>query len=181
MFVAAFLLGPLFALLSSAIRIRADAFNFVSQFRRPDIVHAKDIGAWFRILKLITKVSILVNAFVLAFTSEFIPKLLCRVKYSSESSSGGTLTGYISNSLSSITRLTYFETNPERNQKTLLLNCHTMTQSAGFSKIFLKICFKFFYFTYFNSKVIIAGVSFVYRLYTGLKSRTATIIYFLRT
>ena len=74
------------------------------------------------------------------------------------------------------TRLTYFETNPERNQKTLLLNCHTMTQSAGFSKIFLKICLKFFYFTYFNSKVIIAGVSFVYRLYRGLKSRTATII-----
>ena len=74
------------------------------------------------------------------------------------------------------TRLTYFEKNPERNQKTLLLNCHTMTQSAGISKIFLKICFKFFYFTYFNSKVIIVSVSFVYRLYTGLKSRTATII-----
>lgn len=112
MFVAAFPLGPLFALLSSAIRIRADAFNFVSQFRRPDIVHAKDIGAWFRILKLITKVSILVNAFVLAFTSEFIPKLLYRVKYSSESSSGGTLTGYINNSLSSIHTTDIFRKEP---------------------------------------------------------------------
>ena len=112
MFVAAFPLGPLFALLSSAIRIRADAFNFVSQFRRPDIVHAKDIGAWFRILKLITKVSILVNAFVLAFTSEFILKLLYRVKYSSESSSGGTLTGYINNSLSSIHTTDIFRKEP---------------------------------------------------------------------
>lgn len=49
-----------------------------------------------------------------------------------------------------------------------------MTQSAGISKTFLKICFKFFYFTY--SKVKIARVSFVYRLYRGLKSRAATII-----
>ena len=104
MFVAAFPLGPLFALLGSAIRIRADAFNFVSQFRRPDITHAKDIGAWYRILKWVTSISILVNAFVLAFTSEFIPKLLYRLKFAPDHDSpgGGTLTGYLNNSLSSI-------------------------------------------------------------------------------
>ena len=52
------------------------------------------------------------NAFVLAFTSEFIPKLLYRVKYSSESSSGGTLTGYINNSLSSIHTTDIFRKEP---------------------------------------------------------------------
>lgn len=114
MFVAAFPLGPLFALLSSAIRIRADAFNFVSQFRRPEVTHAKDIGAWYPILKAVTNVSILVNAFVLAFTSEFIPKLLYRLKYAPDHDSpgGGTLTGYINNSLSSIPTADIFLKDP---------------------------------------------------------------------
>ena len=104
MFVAAFPLGPLFALVSCFIQIRANAFNFVSQFRRPDVSHVKDIGAWESILKWLTKISVLVNAFVLAFTSEFIPKLVYKLRYAPDRDSpdGGTLTGYINNSLSSI-------------------------------------------------------------------------------
>ena len=109
MFVAAFPLGPLFALLSSVIRIRADAFNFVSQFRRPEVIHVKDIGAWYDILKTVTSISILVNAFILAFTSEFIPKLLYRLKYAPDR---GTLTGYLNNSLSSIPTVDIFLKEP---------------------------------------------------------------------
>ena len=113
MFVAAFPLGPLFALLTSVIRIRVDAVNFVSQFRRPDITHAKNIGAWYRILKWVTKISVLVNAFLLAFTSEFIPKLLYRLKYAPDHDSGGaSLTGYINNSLSSIHTADIFRSEP---------------------------------------------------------------------
>ena len=116
MFVAAFPLGPLFALLTSLIRIRVDAINFVFHFRRPDITHAKDIGAWYHILKWVTKISILVNAFVLAFTSEFIPKLLYRLKFAPDHDSpgGGTLTGYINNSLSSIDTKDIFRKEPGR-------------------------------------------------------------------
>lgn len=104
MFVAAFPLGPLFALLNSIVEIRVDAINFVDQFRRPDSARAEDIGAWLRILQGVTKLSVLVNAFVLAFTSEYIPKLLYRMKYAPDRDQpgGGTLTGYINNSLAYI-------------------------------------------------------------------------------
>ena len=104
MFVAAFPLGPLFAFFTSVIRIRVNAINFMYHFRRPDVAHSKTIGAWYRILKWVTKISVLVNAFVLAFTSEFIPKLLYRLKYAPDRDSlgGGTVTGYINNSLSTI-------------------------------------------------------------------------------
>jgi len=104
MFVAAFPLGPLFALLNSIVEIRVDAINFVDQFRRPDSARAEDIGAWFRILQGVTKLSVLVNAFVLAFTSEYIPKLLYKMKYAPDRDEpgGGTLKGYLNNSLAHI-------------------------------------------------------------------------------
>lgn len=114
MFVAAFPLGPFFALLTAIAEIRVDAINFVSQFRRPDAARAEDIGAWFRILEGVTKISVLVNAFVLAFTSEYIPKLLYKMKYAQDrnSTGGGTLAGYINNSLSSIDVSYLFEQEP---------------------------------------------------------------------
>ena len=114
MFVAAFPLGPLFALLTAITEIRVDAINFVSQFRRPDAARAEDIGAWFRILEGVTKISVLVNAFVLAFTSEYIPKLLYKMKYAQDrnSTGGGTLDGYIENSLASINVHDLFELEP---------------------------------------------------------------------
>lgn len=104
MFVAAFPLGPLFALLNSIVEIRVDAINYVDQFRRPDSARAEDIGAWFRILQGVTKLSVLVNAFVLAFTSEYIPKLLYKMKYATDRDEpgGGTLKGYLNNSLALI-------------------------------------------------------------------------------
>ena len=108
MFVAAFPLGPLFALLNSIVEIRVDGINFVSQFRRPDSTRAEDIGAWFRILEGVTRISVLVNAFVLAFTSEYIPKLIYKMKYAPDRNDpgGGTLAGYINNSLA-VMNLTY--------------------------------------------------------------------------
>lgn len=121
MFVAAFPLGPFFALLTSIIQIRVDAINFVSQFRRPDSTRAQDIGAWLRILEIVTKMSILVNAFVLAFTSEFIPKFLYKMKYAPDHDSpgGGSLTGYIDNSLASINISYIFHKEPGTEPKSI--------------------------------------------------------------
>lgn len=115
MFVAAFPLGPLFALLNSVVEIRVDAINFVSQFRRPDCARAEDIGAWFRILEGVTRISVLVNAFVLAFTSEYIPKLIYRTRYAPDRDEpgGGTLAGYIDNSLSTISTAYIYNKEPE--------------------------------------------------------------------
>jgi len=96
MFVAAFPLAPLFALLNCALELRVDAVNFICQFRRPIANRAQDIGAWYRILEALANLSVLVNAFVIAFTSELIPRLVYRYSYSTD----GTLTGYVNNSLS---------------------------------------------------------------------------------
>ena len=43
-FVAAFPLAPLFALLNNVIEIRLDAYKFVTQWRRPLAARAEDIG-----------------------------------------------------------------------------------------------------------------------------------------
>lgn len=57
MFVAAFPLAPLFALLNNIAEIRVDAVNFVYNFRRPIPLKAEDIGAWYGILATLTTVS----------------------------------------------------------------------------------------------------------------------------
>ena len=104
MFVAAFPLGPLFALINAIIEIRVDAIKFLCFLRRPDVARVEDIGAWYTVLEALTRASVLVNAFVLAFTSDFIPKLLYKVMYASDrhSPGGGTLKGYVNSSLAVI-------------------------------------------------------------------------------
>ena len=43
-FVAAFPLAPMFALMNNVIEIRLDAYKYVTQFRRPVAVKTQDIG-----------------------------------------------------------------------------------------------------------------------------------------
>ncbi len=74
MFVASFPLAPLFALINNIFELRADAMNFAVNFRRPVSEEVKNIGVWFRILEILTKISVLVNSFVIAFTTEFVPR-----------------------------------------------------------------------------------------------------------
>lgn len=114
MFVSAFPLAPLFALINAVLEIRVDAINFVSYHRRPQTMRVEDIGAWYGVLEAVTKVAVIMNAFVLAFTSEFIPKLLYRYKYAPDRDSpgGGTLKGYLNNSLSSIDLKTLYTWEP---------------------------------------------------------------------
>ena len=81
MFVAAFPLAPFFALLNNIFELRTDAINFVTNFRRPVPHRAQTIGVWFEIVTALSKVSVLVNSFVIAFTSEFIPRYVGRECY----------------------------------------------------------------------------------------------------
>ena len=60
-FVAAFPLAPLFALLNNIIEIRLDAYKFVTQYRRPMAARAQDIGVWYSILLGISRIAILTN------------------------------------------------------------------------------------------------------------------------
>lgn len=96
LFVAAFPLAPLCALLNNIAEIRLDAYKMVTQARRPLAERAEDIGAWEGILRAITYAAVVSNAFVIAYTSDFIPRMVYKYKYSAT----GDLTGYIDASLS---------------------------------------------------------------------------------
>ncbi|XP_074654198.1 anoctamin-7-like [Tubulanus polymorphus] len=75
-FVAAFPLAPLFALLNNWLEIRLDASKLVCETRRPVADRCQDIGVWFTILDALAQLSVISNAFLIAFTSEFLPKLM---------------------------------------------------------------------------------------------------------
>ncbi|XP_035232219.1 anoctamin-5-like isoform X2 [Stegodyphus dumicola] len=96
LFVAAFPLAPLFALLNNIVEIRLDAYKYVTQLRRPLSARVPNIGAWQTILKGLSVFAVISNAFMIAYTSDFIPRLV----YIFVTSKDQTLNGYINNSLS---------------------------------------------------------------------------------
>ncbi|XP_034434610.1 anoctamin-2b isoform X1 [Hippoglossus hippoglossus] len=96
LFVASFPLAPLFALLNNVIEIRLDAKKFITELRRPVAIRAKDIGIWYNILSGMGKFSVIINAFVISFTSDFIPRLVYQYMYSQS----GTMHGFIDHTLS---------------------------------------------------------------------------------
>ncbi|CAM5082002.1 unnamed protein product [Natator depressus] len=96
LFVASFPLAPVFALLNNIIEVRLDAKKFVSELRRPDTVREKDIGIWYNILSGIGKFSVIINAFVISVTSDFIPRLVYQYAYSQN----GTMHGFVNHTLS---------------------------------------------------------------------------------
>ncbi|XP_065655307.1 anoctamin-7 isoform X3 [Hydra vulgaris] len=94
-FVAAFPLAPLFALLNNIFEIRIDSNKLICETRRPVAERAQDIGIWYSILDAIAKIAVISNAFLIAFTSNFLPKLLYRYTISQN----GSLEGYLNYSL----------------------------------------------------------------------------------
>uniref|UniRef100_A0A914WVY8 Anoctamin n=1 Tax=Plectus sambesii TaxID=2011161 RepID=A0A914WVY8_9BILA len=95
LFVAAFPLAPLFALLNNIMEIRLDAYKFVVASRRPMPARAKNIGVWTSILDGVSKMAVLTNACVIAFTSDFVPKMLYMI-----TEGNGSLANYVNDSLS---------------------------------------------------------------------------------
>jgi hypothetical protein len=61
MFVIAFPLGPLFALINNTLEIRIDAYKFFTHFKRPIPRRAQDIGVWINILSIVSKIGIITN------------------------------------------------------------------------------------------------------------------------
>ncbi|XP_060596933.1 anoctamin-4-like isoform X3 [Ruditapes philippinarum] len=92
-FVAAFPLAPLCALINNIIEIRLDAYKFITQWKRPLATRAQDIGVWFGILQGISAIAVISNAAIIAFTSEFIPRMVYKYGYSND----GTLNDYYTN------------------------------------------------------------------------------------
>lgn len=103
-FVAAFPLAPLLALLNNIIEIRLDAIKMVSLERRLVPTKANDIGVWTDVLEVIGVLAVIANGLVIGISSDFIPRLVYQYFYGPCASSSATgiacMAGYINNTLS---------------------------------------------------------------------------------
>lgn len=73
-FVAACPLAPLFALVNNWVEIRLDAQKFVTEYRRPVVERAQDIGIWFPIMQFITHIAVLSNVRLSVFPYVYVCK-----------------------------------------------------------------------------------------------------------
>lgn len=96
-FVSAFPLAPLFALINNICEMRFDAKKLLAYYRRPVFARVRNIGIWYRILDCISKLSVITNGFIIAFTSDFVPRLVYVLFYSPTK----TLDGYVEFTLAS--------------------------------------------------------------------------------
>ena len=68
MFVAAFPLAPILALVNNVIELRVDAWKLCQVHRRPFPVGAEDIGTWYSFLELMSTLAVITNMALFAFT-----------------------------------------------------------------------------------------------------------------
>ncbi|KFV11521.1 Anoctamin-5, partial [Pterocles gutturalis] len=113
LFVASFPLAPLLALMNNILEIRVDSWKLTTQFRRPVAAKAHSIGVWQEILNGMAILSVVTNAFIVAFTSDMIPRLVYYYAYYENEDS--PMSGYINNSLS-VFQISDF---PDRNKPKL--------------------------------------------------------------
>ncbi|XP_033823504.2 anoctamin-9 [Periophthalmus magnuspinnatus] len=103
-FVAAFPLAPLLALLNNIIEIRLDAIKMVTLERRLVPKKTNDIGVWIDVLEAIGVLAVIANGLVIGVSSDFIPRLVYRYLYGPCANGTATDTdcmeGYINNTLS---------------------------------------------------------------------------------
>ncbi|XP_040017687.1 anoctamin-9 [Gasterosteus aculeatus] len=103
-FVAAFPLAPLLALINNVIEIRLDAIKMVALERRLVPKKTNDIGVWIDVLEAIGVLAVIANGLVIGVSSDFVPRLVYRYRYGP--CANGTVTdidcmaGYINNTLS---------------------------------------------------------------------------------
>ncbi|KAK7170463.1 hypothetical protein R3I94_000619 [Phoxinus phoxinus] len=102
-FVAAFPLAPLLALINNIFEIRLDAIKMVSLERRLVPRKTNDIGVWTGILEAVGVMAVIANGLVIGISSDFIPRLVYRYHYGpcavSNSTNLDCMTGYINNTL----------------------------------------------------------------------------------
>jgi anoctamin-10/anoctamin-7 len=75
MFVTAYPLAPLLAVLNNYIEIRVDAFKLLTGTRRPEPKGAEDIGTWQYILEIMSTASVISNSLLICFTGSKLTEL----------------------------------------------------------------------------------------------------------
>ncbi|KAL2077071.1 hypothetical protein ACEWY4_026575 [Coilia grayii] len=102
-FVAAFPLAPLLALINNLFEIRLDAIKMVSLERRLVPKKTNDIGIWTKVLEAIGVLAVIANGLVIGISSDFIPRLVYRYHYGPCANGTVTdidcMTGYINDTL----------------------------------------------------------------------------------
>ncbi|XP_062326795.1 anoctamin-5b isoform X1 [Osmerus eperlanus] len=126
LFVASFPLAPLLALCNNILEVRVDAWKFTTQFRRPVAAKARNIGAWQEILNVVAILSVVTNAFIMAFTSDMIPRLVYLYAY--HEGHEASMSGYVNNSLSvyNISQIPLYS-QPEEGESPAWYNNQTIT------------------------------------------------------
>lgn len=81
LFVVAFPLAPLFALINNVFEMRLDAKKYLLHFRRPVPFRVKNIGHWRTVLQILCRMSVITNAIIIAFSTDLIPYILYLYKY----------------------------------------------------------------------------------------------------
>lgn len=102
-FVAAFPLAPLLALINNIFEIRLDAIKMVRLERRLVPRKTNDIGIWTKVLEAIGVLAVIANGLVIGITSDFIPRLVYRYRYGPCATGASTIqcmSGYINDTLS---------------------------------------------------------------------------------
>ncbi|XP_065083351.1 anoctamin-5 isoform X2 [Ochlerotatus camptorhynchus] len=90
-FVVAFPLGPLFALLNNVFETRLDAKKFLLYYKRAVPQRARSIGMWYNVMHVLGKVAVISSAFIIAFSSNFIPRLVYMYVVSADKTDRGYL------------------------------------------------------------------------------------------
>jgi hypothetical protein len=93
LFVSSFPLAPLCALVNNVIELRLDAYKMTKILQRPVAVRAQDIGAWFGVLQTFAYLAVITNAFIIAWTSDLVPKMYYRSTF------GVSSIGYVNHTL----------------------------------------------------------------------------------
>uniref|UniRef100_A0A4W5NFM0 Anoctamin n=1 Tax=Hucho hucho TaxID=62062 RepID=A0A4W5NFM0_9TELE len=102
-FVAAFPLAPLLALINNIFEIRLDAIKMVSLERRLVPKKTNDIGIWTKVLEAIGVLAVIANGLVIGVSSDFIPRLVYHYHYgpcASGEADVHCMKGYINDTLS---------------------------------------------------------------------------------
>ncbi|XP_035907417.1 anoctamin-4 isoform X3 [Anopheles stephensi] len=105
-FVVAFPLAPFFALLNNVFETRLDAKKFLLYYKRAVPQRVRDLGIWYNIMHVVGKVAVISSAFIIAFSSNFIPRLM----YMNVVNPTGTDEGFVNHTLAYF-NVSHFEAN----------------------------------------------------------------------
>ncbi|XP_053949632.1 anoctamin-6 isoform X4 [Anastrepha ludens] len=88
LFGLAFPLAPLLALINNVIEVRLDAIKMLKLMRRPVAQRANNIGVWYNMMAIVTRIAVASSAMIIAFSTNLIPKIVYTTATQDESLEG---------------------------------------------------------------------------------------------